>query len=89
MWKIDGNPAGEGVKPNYAKQEKAPHKALPSEIEEHETAETPDYNHESSDLFSEDVLEHLAGLQEVSASTPEVTTDDIQIGDPNVPITSD
>ena len=58
-------------------------------IDETETAEAPVYYHESEDLFAEDIEQHLAVLPEMSTAEEEKTIDDIQIGDPNVPLTTD
>ena len=57
--------------------------------EDAEIAEAPVYYHESGDLFAEDIEQHLAVLREMSTATEEVTIDDIQIGDPNFPLTTD
>ena len=57
--------------------------------EDAEIAETPVYYHESGDLFAEDTKQHMAVLPEMSATTEEVTIDDNQIGDPNIPINRD
>ena len=40
-------------------------------------------------MFAEDIEQHLAVVPEISTATEEVTIDDIQIGDPDVPLTSD
>ena len=40
-------------------------------------------------MFAEDTEQHLAVLPEMSTATVEVTIDDIQIGDPNVLLTTD
>uniref|UniRef100_A0AAV1UQ09 Uncharacterized protein n=1 Tax=Peronospora matthiolae TaxID=2874970 RepID=A0AAV1UQ09_9STRA len=61
----------------------------PSKIDEADSAEAPVYYHESEDLFAEDIEQHLAVLPEMSTATEEVTIDDIQIGDPDVPLTAD
>ena len=61
----------------------------PSKIDEAESTEAPVYYHESGDLFAEDIEQHLAVVPEISTATEEVTIDDIQIGDPDVPLTSD
>ena len=47
------------------------------------------YHHDSGDLFAEDVDQHMAVLPEVITPTAEVTMDDIQVGDPGVPLTED
>ena len=51
--------------------------------------ETSTYYHDSGDLFAEDVEQHMAVLPELAASTTEVTINDIQVGDPGVPLTGD
>ena len=58
-----------------------------SKIDEADTAEAPIYYHERRELFAEDIEQHLAVLPEMSTATEEVTSDDIQIGDPDVPLT--
>ena len=50
--------------------------------------EIPIYYHESGDLFAGDIEQHLAVLPEMAIATEEVTIDDIQIGDPDVPLTA-
>ena len=47
------------------------------------------YYHESGELFAEEVDQHMAVLPEIVSSTAEVTIDDIQVGDPGVPLTED
>uniref|UniRef100_A0AAV1TU92 Reverse transcriptase n=2 Tax=Peronospora matthiolae TaxID=2874970 RepID=A0AAV1TU92_9STRA len=61
----------------------------PSKIDEADSAEAPVYYHESGGLFADDIEQHLAVLQEMSTATEEVTINDIQIGDPDVPLTAD
>uniref|UniRef100_A0AAV1V970 Reverse transcriptase n=2 Tax=Peronospora matthiolae TaxID=2874970 RepID=A0AAV1V970_9STRA len=61
----------------------------PSKIDEADSAEAPVYYHESGDLFADDIEQHLAVLPEMSTATEEVTINDIQIGDPDVPLTAD
>ena len=58
-------------------------------IDESETVEAAVYYHESGVLFAEDIEQHLEVLLEISTATDEVTIDDIQIGDHNVPLTTD
>ena len=60
-----------------------------TKTEDAEIAEIPVYHHESKDLFAEDIEHHMAVLPEMSTTTEEVMIDDIQIGDPNVPLTAD
>ena len=40
-------------------------------------------------MFAEDIEQHLVVLPHISAATEELTIDDIQIGDPDVPLTAD
>uniref|UniRef100_A0AAV1TXE2 Uncharacterized protein n=2 Tax=Peronospora matthiolae TaxID=2874970 RepID=A0AAV1TXE2_9STRA len=47
------------------------------------------YRHDGGDLFAEDVDQHMALLPEIIAPTKEVAIDDIQVGDPGVPLTDD
>ena len=47
------------------------------------------FNHESGELYAEDVDQHMAVLPEVVSSTAEITIDDIQVGDPGIPLTQD
>ena len=42
----------------------------------------------SGDLFAEDIDQHMASLSDMSTATEEVTIDEIQIGDPNFPLTT-
>ena len=37
-------------------------------------------------LFAENVEQHMAVLPEVTTSTTEVTIDDVQVGDPGIPL---
>ena len=51
--------------------------------------EEPDvstYCHESSQLYAEDVDQHMAVLPDIATPTSEVRIDDIQVGDPDVPL---
>ena len=68
---------------------KEPKEEAMLKTEDAEIAGTPVYYHESGDLFAEDIEQHMAVLPEMSATTEEVTIEDIQIGDPNVPLTTD
>uniref|UniRef100_A0AAV1U7Y1 Reverse transcriptase domain-containing protein n=1 Tax=Peronospora matthiolae TaxID=2874970 RepID=A0AAV1U7Y1_9STRA len=61
----------------------------PSKIDEADSAEAPVYYHESGDFFAEDIKQHLAVLPEMITATEEVTINDIQNGDPDVPLTAD
>ena len=47
------------------------------------------YRHKNDDMYAEDVDQHMAVLPEVTACTTEMTIDDIQVGDPGVPLTDD
>ena len=47
------------------------------------------YHHKSGDLHAEDFDQHMANLPEVSTPAANVTIDDIQVGDPGVPLTDD
>uniref|UniRef100_A0AAV1TBU0 Uncharacterized protein n=1 Tax=Peronospora matthiolae TaxID=2874970 RepID=A0AAV1TBU0_9STRA len=47
------------------------------------------YRHDSGDLLAEDVDQHMALLPDIIAPTKEVAIDDIQVGDPGVPLTED
>ena len=47
------------------------------------------YRHESGELYAEDVDQHMAVLPDIVTSTAEVAIDDIQVGDPDVPLTDD
>ena len=51
--------------------------------------ELPIYRHKNGDLYAEDVDQHMAMLPEVTECTTEITIDDIQVGDPGVPLTDD
>ena len=54
--------------------------------------EKPDvstYRHESVELTAEDVDQHMTVLPDIGMPTSEVTIDDIQVGDPDVPRTDD
>uniref|UniRef100_A0AAV1U1G6 Uncharacterized protein n=1 Tax=Peronospora matthiolae TaxID=2874970 RepID=A0AAV1U1G6_9STRA len=61
----------------------------PSKIDEADSAEAPVYYHESGDSFAKDIEQHLVVLPEMSTSTDGVTMNDVQIGDPDVPLTAD
>ena len=47
------------------------------------------YRHVSGELYAEDVDQHMAVLPDIVTSTAEVAIDDIQVGDPDVPLTDD
>ena len=54
--------------------------------------ENPDfstYRHEFGELYAEDVDQHMAVLPDIVTPTAEVTIDDIQVGDPGVPLTEE
>ena len=74
---------------NQSEETKESEEERSPKFDEAETAEAPFYYHESKDLFAEDIEQHLAVLPEMSTATEEVTIDDIQIGDPNVLLTTD
>ena len=44
------------------------------------------YRHEKWYLYAEDVNQHMTGLPEVITFAAEVSIDDIQFGDPGVPL---
>uniref|UniRef100_A0AAV1T816 Reverse transcriptase n=1 Tax=Peronospora matthiolae TaxID=2874970 RepID=A0AAV1T816_9STRA len=54
-----------------------------------ELTPSPMYHHDAGELFAEDVDQHLAVLPEVVTPTQDITIDDIQVGDPGIPITED
>ncbi|CAI5718033.1 unnamed protein product [Peronospora effusa] len=47
------------------------------------------YSHESGDLLTKDVNQHMAVLPEIVMSTVEISIDDIQVGDPEIPLTEE
>lgn len=51
-------------------------------------AEEHVFCHESGELFAEDVDQHMAILPEVVTPEKEITIEDIQVGDPGVPLTN-
>ena len=53
------------------------------------TSDDSTYYHEGGELFAEDVEQHMAVLPEVTASKTEIKIDDIQVGDPGIPLTAD
>ena len=60
--------------------------------EDNRIEEEPDvstYRHESGKLYVENVNQHMAVLTDIAMPTSEVTIDDIQVGDPDVPRTDD
>ena len=60
--------------------------------EDNRIEEEPDvstYRHESEELYAEDVDQHMAVLPDIVNLTSEVTIDDTQVGDPDVPLTYD
>uniref|UniRef100_A0AAV1VNF8 Uncharacterized protein n=1 Tax=Peronospora matthiolae TaxID=2874970 RepID=A0AAV1VNF8_9STRA len=54
-----------------------------------ELTPSPMYHHDAGELFAEDVDQNLAVLPEVVTPTQDITIDDIQVGDPGIPITED
>ena len=50
-------------------------------------AEEHVFCHESGELFAEDVDQHMTILPEVVTPAKEITIEDIQVGDPGVPLT--
>uniref|UniRef100_A0AAV1TV85 Reverse transcriptase n=1 Tax=Peronospora matthiolae TaxID=2874970 RepID=A0AAV1TV85_9STRA len=48
-----------------------------------------DYRRDGGDLFAEEMDQHMALLPKIIAPTKEVAIDDIQVGDPGVPLTDD
>ena len=47
------------------------------------------YCHESGELYAEDVDQHMAVLPDTVMPTAKVAIKDIQVGDPDVPLTED
>ena len=47
------------------------------------------YRHESGELNAEDVDQHMTVLPDIVTPTAEVAINDIQVGDPDVPLTDD
>ena len=61
-------------------------------LEDDRIEEEPDvstYRHESGELYAEDVYQHMAVLPDIVLPTAEVTIDNIQVGDPDVPLSDD
>ena len=85
---LDADPTNKRLELNQSEEKKESEEENSSRIDESEIVEAAVYYHESGDLFAEDIAHHMAVLPEMSATTEEVTVDDIQIGDPNVPITT-
>uniref|UniRef100_A0AAV1TTL7 Reverse transcriptase domain-containing protein n=1 Tax=Peronospora matthiolae TaxID=2874970 RepID=A0AAV1TTL7_9STRA len=82
-------PTDQLLKLGQPEETKEPKEEIVLNTEDVEIAEIPVYHHESGDLFAEDIEQHMAVLPEMSATTEEVTIEDIQIGDPDVPLTTD
>lgn len=57
-----------------------------TKTEEHETSI---YYRESGELYAEDVDQHMAVLPEIVSPTAEITIDEIQVGEPGIPLTED
>ena len=83
------DPTNKLLKLGQPGETKEPKEEAMLKTEDAEIAGTPVYYHESGDLFAEDIEQHMAVLPEMSATTGEVTIEDIQIGDPNVPLTTE
>ena len=47
------------------------------------------YRHESGELYAEDVDQHMAVLHDIVTPTTEVAINDIQVGNPDVPLNDD
>ena len=47
------------------------------------------YQHESEELYAEDVDQHMAVFPDIAMPTSEVTINGIQKGDPDVPLTDE
>ena len=47
------------------------------------------YYHEGGELFADDVELNMAVLPEVATSSTAITIDDVQVGDPGIPLTED
>ena len=47
------------------------------------------HRHESGELYAEDVDQHMTVLPEIVTPTAEITINDIQVGDPDMPLTGD
>ena len=61
-------------------------------LEEDRIDEDPDvstYSHEIGELYAEDEDRHMEVLPDIVTPTVEVTIDDIQVGDPDVPLSDD
>ena len=57
--------------------------------QEQESPDASIYSHESGELYAEDVDQHMVVLPEVITPITEVSIDDVQVGDPNEPLTED
>ena len=86
---MDTEPVERGTRTEYVRQTESPSEKSPSEIEENEIAEAPVYHHECGNMFPEDVKQRISVLPEVAISTRDITIEDIQIGDPKNPLTTD
>ena len=47
------------------------------------------YRHDAGNLYAEDVDQHMALLSEITVPMEKVAIEDIQVGDPGVPLTDD
>uniref|UniRef100_A0AAV1TIN3 Peptidase A2 domain-containing protein n=1 Tax=Peronospora matthiolae TaxID=2874970 RepID=A0AAV1TIN3_9STRA len=82
-------PTDRMLKLGQPEETEEPKEEIMLNTEDVEIAEIPVYHHESGNLFAEDIEQHMAVLPEMSATTEEVTIEVIQIGDPDVPLTTD
>ena len=62
---------------------------IDGELIENDVPDESTYYHEGGELFAEDVEQHMAVLPEHTTSTTEITIDDVQVGDPGIPLTED
>ena len=62
---------------------------IEDEVMERDVPDESTYYHEGGELFAEDVEQHMAVLPEITVSTTEITIDDVQVGDPGMPLTED
>ena len=62
---------------------------IDGELIENDVPDESTYYYEGGELFAEDVEQHMAVLPVVTTSTTEITIDDVQVGDPGIPLTED
>jgi len=55
--------------------------------QEKESPDTSIFSHERGELYTEDVDQHMVVLPEVTTPTTEVSINDVQVGNPNEPLT--